>query len=139
VPARTARQLRERLVELLPALRGVRVDDAWHGVFGVLRDWGPSVGLDRRSGIAWAGGYVGEGVAAANLAGRTLRDLLLGHPTDLTRLPWCRPPVRPWEPEPLRFAGANAGLLATQFADIEERVTKRRSIIARVMGPLTGH
>ena len=31
-----------------------------------------------RLGLAWAGGYVGEGVAAANLAARTLRDLMLG-------------------------------------------------------------
>jgi hypothetical protein len=44
-----------------------------------------------------------------------------------------------WEPEPLRFAGANAGMLAMQFADIEEKVTRRRSLIARIMGPLVGH
>ena len=31
-----------------------------------------SVGLDRETGIGWAGGYVGDGVSTTNLAGRTL-------------------------------------------------------------------
>ncbi|MDX1683444.1 MAG: DUF2231 domain-containing protein, partial [Phycisphaeraceae bacterium] len=42
----------------------------WGGVIAVPRDWQPAVVLDRPRGLAWAGGYVGEGVAAANLAGR---------------------------------------------------------------------
>ena len=37
------------------------------------RDWCASVGLDRATGLAWAGGYVGDGVSTTNLAGRTLR------------------------------------------------------------------
>ena len=37
-----------------------------------------SVGLDRHTGIGWAGGYVGDGVTTTNLAGRTLADLVLG-------------------------------------------------------------
>ena len=36
----------------------------------------------------WAGGYVGHGVTATNLAGRTLADLVLGRQTPLTELPW---------------------------------------------------
>ena len=48
--------------------------------------------------------------------------------------------VRPlWEPEPLRFAGANLGILGMQFADLEERVTRRHSVTARLLAPLTGH
>jgi glycine/D-amino acid oxidase-like deaminating enzyme len=138
VPARTARQLHERLVELLPPLHGVRVDAAWHGVLGVSRDWAPSVGLDRRSGLAWAGGYVGEGVAAANLAGRTLRDLLLDRATDLTRLPWCRAPVRPWEPEPLRFVGVRAVHGLYRLADWREGRSGRPSLAARAAERLAG-
>jgi glycine/D-amino acid oxidase-like deaminating enzyme len=138
VPERTVRQLHARLVELMPALRGVRVDAAWHGVFGVSRDWAPSVGLDPRSGLAWAGGYVGEGVAAANLAGRTLRDLLLDRATDLTRLPWCRAPARPWEPEPLRFAGVRAVHGLYCLADWREGRTGRPSLAARAAVLLAG-
>ena len=32
----------------------------------------------RASGLGWAGGYTGHGVAASNLAGRTLADLVAG-------------------------------------------------------------
>ena len=79
---------------------------------GVPRDWCASVGLDQSSGLAWAGGYVGDGVSTTNLAGRTLRDLVLRRETDLTRLPWVGHRSRRWEPEPLRWLGANAGLRA---------------------------
>ena len=69
-------RLRRTLVDLFPVLAGLRVTHRWGGVLAIPRDWFPSVGLDRHSGLAWAGGYVGEGVAAANLAGRTLADLI---------------------------------------------------------------
>jgi len=52
---------------------GARVTHRWGGALGVPRDWFPSAGYDRSHGYAWAGGYVGDGVAAANLAGWTLR------------------------------------------------------------------
>ena len=57
---------------------------------GIPRDWCASVGLDRATGLAWAGGYVGDGVSTTNLAGRTLRDLVLGRGTELTALPWVQ-------------------------------------------------
>ena len=103
------------------------------------RDWHASASYDPATRVASAGGYVGDGLSTTNLAGRTLADLMTGADTDLTRLPWVNHRSPSWEPEPLRFAGANAGLVAMQSADLEERVTKRHSLIARVMGPLTGH
>ena len=48
----------------------------------------PSVGLDAATGLAWAGGYVGDGVSTTNLAGRTLADLITGRRTERTALPW---------------------------------------------------
>ena len=97
------------------------------------------MGLDRGTGLAWAGGYVGDGVATTNLAGRTLRDLVLGRDTD------ARPAARGsatarrrWEPEPLRWLGINAGLRAMTLADAEERVTRRPSLVARAMAPFVG-
>ena len=74
-----------------------------------------------------------------NLAGRTLADLLTGADTALTRLPWVGHRSPNWEPEPLRFLGANAGLVAMTAADAEERATGRRSLVARAMAPLIGH
>ena len=80
--------LRSTLGELLPAAADVPISHSWGGPLGISRDWHPSVGLDRATGLGWAGGYVGDGVAASNLAGRTLADLALGRDTDLTGLPW---------------------------------------------------
>jgi glycine/D-amino acid oxidase-like deaminating enzyme len=91
----------------------------WGGPLGIPRDWMPSVGL--RDGLAWAGGYVGDGVAATNLAGRTLSDLILGMDTELTALPWVGHRSRRWEPEPLRWLGINAALRSTAARDAWER------------------
>ena len=56
--------------------------------------------LDKLSGVGFLGGYVGEGVAAANLAGRTMADLILERQSDLISLPWVGVRSRKWEPEP---------------------------------------
>ncbi|MCX6397532.1 MAG: FAD-binding oxidoreductase [Propionibacteriales bacterium] len=134
--ARVHALLRRTLTELLPALGGIGFTHAWGGPLGIARDWSASVGLDRRTGQAWAGGYVGDGVGTSNLAGRTLRDLVLGQSTDLTTLGWVNHRSPAWEPEPLRWLGINSGLHAMRAADLEERVTGRDSRIARLMSPL---
>jgi glycine/D-amino acid oxidase-like deaminating enzyme len=131
--------LRSALTDLFPALRPHAFTHGWGGPLGVARDWHPSVGLDHSTGLGWAGGYVGDGVGTTNLAGRTLTDLLLGHETDLTSLPWVNHRSRRWEPEPLRWLGVNAGLRAVTAADAEERLTGRSSLTARMMSPLLGH
>jgi glycine/D-amino acid oxidase-like deaminating enzyme len=131
--------LRRTLVDLFPAAVDAAVTHRWGGPLGVPRDWHASVAYDPATRIGRAGGYVGDGLSTTNLAGRTLADLIAGADTDLTRLPWVGHRSPDWEPEPLRFLGANAGMLAMSTADVEERVTGRRSIIARVMGPLVGH
>ncbi len=138
LPVQTVRELRARLVALFPPLRDVAVAAGWHGILGVARDWRPAVGLDRASGLAWAGGYVGEGVAAANLAGRTLRDLILGRDSELVRLPWVGPPGRPWEPEPLRFIGARGAYAVYRVADRLEARTGRAAGLARLADRLIG-
>jgi len=124
------------LVDLFPVLAGTRVTHAWGGALGIARDWWASVGLDRETGLAWAGGYVGDGVSTTNLAGRTLRDLVLGRDTDLTRLPWVGHRSPDWEREPWRWLGINAGLRAMTLADAEESVTRLPSVVARVVSPL---
>jgi glycine/D-amino acid oxidase-like deaminating enzyme len=137
--ARVTHHLRRALVELFPDARSARITHQWGGPLGVPRDWQASVGYNRSSGTAWAGGYVGDGLSTTNLAGRTLADLITGRETSLTRLPWVNHVSPRWEPEPLRFLGANAGLIGMQFADAEETLTRRPSLVARALGPLTGH
>lgn len=117
--------LERTLHELFPATRGARITHRWGGPLGVPRDWFSSVGLDRSTGLAWAGGYVGDGVATSNLAGRTLRDLILGHDTDLTHLPWVGHRSPRWEPEPVRWLGINAMLKVVGSADRKEARTGR--------------
>jgi glycine/D-amino acid oxidase-like deaminating enzyme len=127
------------LVDLLPALRGAAFTHAWGGPLGIARDWCPSVGLNPSTGLAWAGGYVGDGVATSNLAGRTLADLVLRRDTDLVRLPWVGHRSRPWEPEPLRWIGIAAALTAMAGADAEEQRTGRPSRRAMALSRALGH
>ncbi len=90
-------------------------------------------------GLGWAGGYVGHGVTAANLAGRTLADLVVGHPTPRTQLPWVGHRSRGWEPEPLRWLGVRGMYLAYQAADRHEaRGRARTSPIAVVADKIAG-
>ncbi len=130
--------LHATLLDLFPVLHSTRFTHAWGGPLAIPRDWCASVGLDRGTGLAWAGGYVGDGVSTTNLAGRTLCDLILDRSTELTALPWVDHRSPTWEPEPLRWLGINAGLRAMTLADAEERLTGRPSVIGRVMAPLVG-
>lgn len=131
--------LRRTLVDLFPEAADAAITHRWGGPLGVPRDWHASVRFDPATGLGSAGGYVGDGLSTTNLAGRTLADLITGTDSSLLRLPWVGHQSPRWEPEPIRFAAANAGLLAMGIADVEERVTGRPSLAARVMGPLVGH
>lgn len=108
------RMRRDLLVDLFPALEGVRIDYGWGGSLGLSRNFRPHAILDRFSGIATAGGYAGEGVAASHLFGRTLADLILERDSELARMPWAfvgashRQLIKRWEPEPLRWLAAQA-------------------------------
>ena len=128
--------LERTLRDMLPDISDAAVTHRWAGPLGTHRDWWPSVGLHRRSGLAWAGGYVGDGVAASNLAGRTLADLVLDRATDRVSLPWVGHRSPAWEPEPLRWVGINTGLTAMGWADPEESATGRTSLVARAFGRL---
>ena len=131
--------LKDTLVELFPVLNDFRISHRWGGPLGVPRDWMPSVGLRRDTGFAWAGGYVGDGVATSHLAGRTLADLITKNKSALTGLPWVNHKSRTWEPEPLRWIGTNAGIFATKYADAVEGKRNKRSRIGSVIARLTGH
>jgi glycine/D-amino acid oxidase-like deaminating enzyme len=130
--------LRRTLADLFPVLSGVPVTHTWGGPLGVPRDWCASAGLDPATGLGWAGGYVGDGVATTNLAGRTLADLILGNDTGLTRLPWVNHRSPDWEAEPLRWLGMNAGLRTMSWADRQEARTGRQSRAAQVVGRFLG-
>lgn len=132
------RKIQATMLEFFPDLQGARITHRWGGPLGVPRDWHPSVGLDTKTGMAWAGPYVGDGVATSNLAARVLRNLILRQPDDLNDLPIVDHRSPSWEVEPLRWLAVNAGLRAAASADAEERITGRPSRIARLLESLTG-
>ena len=136
--ASTYKRLEHAFAEMFPAARHVPIARRWGGVLAVPRDWMPSVGLDRATGYGWGGGYVGDGVACAALAGRTLADLALKRDTELTTLPWVQHRSRRWEPEPLRWLGIRGVSVALEAADGEERRFGRPSRIAAAAGKLLG-
>lgn len=131
--------LRDTLVDLFPALAPHDVTHRWGGPLAIARDWHASVTHDAGTGLGSAGGYVGDGVATANLAGRTLADLVTGRRSELTTLPWVNHRSRRWESEPLRWLGINAGLRLATAADADERRTGRASRLGPVLARLTGH
>lgn len=134
-------RLTDELVRLFPAVDGYAVTHHWGGVLGAPRDWTCSVDLDRASGLAAAGGYVGDGVSTTHLAGRTLAALIAGPAFDgddeLIRLPWVGHRSRNWEPEPFRWAGVNLARAAARRADVhEERHDTSSRVWSAVMNSL---
>ena len=136
---RTIHNLTALLRRFFPLAAEVPIEHAWSGVLGVPRDWSASVGFDRASGLGWAGGYVGTGVATTNLAGRTLADLVLGRDSDLVSLPWVGRTARRWEIEPLRWLAVQTIYGAYHLADAHEaRGRPTTSPVARVADWVSG-
>ena len=137
---RTHAAIHRTLIELFPGAADARVTHRWGGPVGVPRDWYCSVGLDPATGLAWAGGYVGDGVGTTNLAGRTLCDLISGDRTDLVDLPWVNHRSRSWEPEPLRWLGINAMVRLPMGADAYEAKHQRpERLRSKVLDTVLGH
>ncbi|GAA1633799.1 NAD(P)/FAD-dependent oxidoreductase [Georgenia ruanii] len=127
-----------QLMKLFPSLHGVKIAHAWAGVFGAPRDWAPSVGVDHKTGLGWGGGYVGEGVVPSNMAGRTLRDLILQQDTEMTALPWVRRHPRNWEPEPLRTVGAQVIFRGRVLGEANEERSGKPSRLLQVANRVAG-
>ena len=137
-PPQAIAELWRVLARMFPAAAEVPVAHAWAGPTGVPADRRPRIGLDTATGLAWAGGYSGSGVALANLAGRTLRDLVLGDRSDLARLPWAS--GADGAAHPLRRLGGKVAHGLYRGAD--RRETSRLSTTSRlaaVASRITGH
>ena len=118
------REVQDVLESLFPVLRGHPISHRWGGALAIPRTWTPSIGIDRKAGFAWAGGYVGEGVGPSNLAGHTLAEMILERDTHRADLPLVGAPFRKWEPEPLRYAAIaalNSFAESLDEADLHDR------------------
>jgi len=104
---RSADQLHAALVAIHPQLAGVRVARAWGGQVGLTADRLPHVGRHPQSGVVYAMGYCGTGVALSTHFGRGVGRWLAGT-GDLPafagrRWPAVPPPAR--VPALLRMVG----------------------------------
>ena len=132
--------LHRTLVDIFPQIRDAAITHRWGGALGLPRDWHCGVGLDRRTGMGYAGGYVGDGVTTTNLAGRTLADLVLGRASDITSLAWVGHRSRRWEPEPIRFLSIRTSLKLPAGADrFEEKHQRSERFRTFVLSKLTKH
>jgi glycine/D-amino acid oxidase-like deaminating enzyme len=120
--APTHERLRRHLVEWFPQLEDVRVSHAWGGPLGMPRDWMPNIFFDATTGVGGAYGYTGQGVAATNLAGRILADLIVTGDTPHRDLPFVGHRSRRWEPEPLRWLATR--YLQTALARLDARAER---------------
>jgi glycine/D-amino acid oxidase-like deaminating enzyme len=138
--AATVKTLMNLTHQHFPQTRNYSFEHVWSGVLGVPRDWAAAVNYVSSTGLGSAGGYVGTGVTSTNLAGRTLKDLVLGQVTVLTELPWVNHQVRNWEIEPLRWIATHGLYAAYGFADRQEEKSSREksSIVAEIANKITG-
>jgi glycine/D-amino acid oxidase-like deaminating enzyme len=136
----TIAQLGRILRRMFPAAASAGLEHAWCGVLGVPRDWCATVTLDAQTGLGWAGGYSGHGVAASNLAGQTLADLVRGVPSALVTLPWVGHRSPRWEPEPARWAGVHGLYTLYRAADRLEGAGRsaRTSVLAKAGDLISG-
>jgi glycine/D-amino acid oxidase-like deaminating enzyme len=96
------------MIRIHPQLHGVRVDRAWGGQVALTADRYPHVGRHPDSGIVYAMGYCGSGVALSVHFGRTVGRWLCGR-GDLpafARRPWRALPRSAHVPVLLAVAGA---------------------------------
>lgn len=118
------RDVQRQLERLFPVLKGVTYEQNWAGAMGMSRDRTPFVEYDPDTATGWLGGFFGNGVAATNLAGRAMADLVLGRRTALTELGlMVRRTERPlerfrrWEPASIAWSASNALLTSLRLRD----------------------
>jgi glycine/D-amino acid oxidase-like deaminating enzyme len=121
------RLIQRKLEQQFPVLEGTRYEQSWGGAMGMSRDMTPFVEFDPGTSTGWLGGFFGNGVAATNLAGRAMADLVLGRASDLTGLGLLvRRTDRPfdrrarWEWQPLVWSGVAGTLRSLRRRDRQE-------------------
>ena len=138
-PKRAGRRGYQRLCQTLreafPAASQARITHHWGGSLAVPRDWCMRTTFDRKTGLGFVGAFGGHGVTAANISGRTMRDLILGHSTDLTSLPWVGHHTRNWEPEPIRFIASRLIAKTLDASDAYEERTGKPAKRVRLVAP----
>ena len=137
--AETLKLIQRSVLEWFPSLEGIRFTHGWGGPVGMPIDWTPSVRFSPESRIGFAGGYTGQGVATANLAGQMLAGMITGRTTGLESLPFAQRYSANWIPEPLRWPVVRYMQSAFQRIDEAAETGKRTPIDAPIAHFLGRH
>ncbi len=78
-------------------------------------------------------------MAVTNLAGRTLAELVTGKQTELSSLPWVNHHSPLWEPEPLRWIGAQSVKKLADSSDRAEKCGRSAGIFGSIVDRLSPH
>lgn len=125
--------------DIFPATRHTAITHRWGGALGVPRDWFTGVRIDRATGTASAGGYVGDGVAFSHLAAKALAHSILDTGDQATTLPIVGHVSPRWEPEPIRWLGINGMLRLASVTDaLEERGSRFSGVTGAVLDRFLG-
>ena len=65
-----------------------------------------------------------------------MADLILGKNSVRASLPYVGWKSANWEPEPFRWLGVNLGIKLSELADIEEKITRRPSLLGKLIEKL---
>jgi glycine/D-amino acid oxidase-like deaminating enzyme len=133
--ARVHDDLRSSMVGLFPSLADVRVTHQWGGPLAAPRDWMWTVDLDHGSGTGVTGGYVGDGVTSAFVAGRVMADAIVRGETDFPLFGHRSPR---WEREPIRWLGINALSRLAGVLDRRESRGRSTGLLGRTYDRLLG-
>lgn len=137
-----ARRLQQTIFETFPELTGIRFSHHWGGPISVSLDMAPVIG--RLGGnVFYSVGCMGHGVSLTQLNGRTLSDLVLDTPSELTQAFFVGRRVTPLPPEPIRFTVVQAirGAMRLQDAWDNRRAAVRagRRETARAASGVQSH
>lgn len=129
-----------RLIELakswFPLLGDVTFTHRWGGAVAITRDWEPYLQFNRASGFGRLGGYAGDGVTMSHLAGKIMAHEILDRKLEFRKLHFVGEKIRKWEPEPIRYLAVNGLIYLSTLSDREETITKRPSLLNRVIEPV---
>lgn len=130
--AETFETLARNFGRTFPQLAGVRFTHRWSGVIDTCTRFCAFFGTAHAGRTAYAIGFTGLGVGASRFAADVMLDLLLGEPTERTRLKMVRSKPIPFPPEPIAWAG----IQATRWSLARADETGRRNLWLRTLDRL---
>lgn len=120
-----------------PLLGNIEFAYSWGGAIAITRDWEPYARtIDSQKNTGELGGFAGDGMTMTYLASKGLVAEMFDKKIKERNLHFIGRRSRNWEVEPLRYVAVNGLVKLTSWADREEAITKRPSLLSRIIEPL---